>query len=97
MRHLSCVSTKRTTDFTHREEQTSRELSTLLGELSKSKSSLTKCLKQKRTSPKGDPSLTMSLRAQLISSATGLETNVEQGCEMDRHPSKVWRVKSLAT
>ena len=33
----------------------------------------------------------------MISRATGFETNVEQGCKIDRHPSQSQRVKSLAT
>ena len=75
-------------DSTQHEERTSRELSILLDDLLKSLSPFIKSLKQIRISHEGDPPLKMSLRARLTSSATGFETNVKQGCEVDRHPSK---------
>ena len=76
----------RIADFTQHEEQISRELSTLLDELVKLMSSFIKIPEQMRMSHKGDPPLTMSLRARLTSSATGL---VEQWCKIDRHTSRI--------
>ena len=31
----------------------------------------------------------MSLRARLIPNATGFETSIEHGCEIDHHPGKI--------